>query len=135
MAEIVLKDPFISIGSTDLSEHFKSISLAPTADTQDSTAFGDDWTEMEPGLKEFGVTMDFNQDFAAGAFDAIMWPLFGTKQALVVRSLMTAIGTSNPEWRGMVIISGYPIVDGSVGDLLSGSLTLAGSGPLTRHTT
>ena len=51
MAEIVLIDPFISLGGTDFSEHFKSISLAPTVDTQDSTAFGDEWTEMEPGLK------------------------------------------------------------------------------------
>ena len=64
-----------------------------------------------------------------------MWPLFGTKVALVVRADSAVIGTANPERRGMVIISGYPIIDGSVGDLLSGSLTLQGSGPLTpRHT-
>ena len=68
MAELVLIDPFISLGGTDLSEHFKSVSLGPTVDTQDSTAFGDEWTEMEPGLKEFSVTMDFNQDFAVGGF-------------------------------------------------------------------
>ena len=134
MAEIVLIDPFISLAGTDFSEHFKSISLAPTVDTQDSTAFGDEWTEMEAGLKEFSVTMDFNQDFAVGGFDALMAPLFGTKVALVVRADSAVIGTANPERRGMVIISGYPIIDGSVGDLLSGSLTLQGSGPLTRHT-
>ena len=80
------------------------------------------------------MTMDFNQDFAVGGFDEIMEPFFGTKQALVVRPAMTALSTANPERRGMVIISGYPIIDGSVGDLLSGSLTLAGSGALTRHT-
>ena len=96
MAEIVLIDPFISLGGTDFSEHFKSISLAPTVDTQDSTAFGDEWTEMEPGLKEFSVTMDFNQDFAVGGFDALMAPLFGTKVALVVRADSAVIGTANP---------------------------------------
>lgn len=134
MAEIVLIDPFISIGGNDLSEHFKSISLGPTVDTQDSTAFGDEWTEMEAGLKEFSVTLDFNQDFAAGAFDDVMWPMFGTKQPLVARPTMAALGPANPERRGMVIVSGYPIMDGSVGEILTGSLTLAGSGPLTRHT-
>ena len=36
MAELVLIDPFISLAGTDLSEHFKSVSLGPTVDTQDS---------------------------------------------------------------------------------------------------
>ena len=63
MAALVLKDPFISLAANDLSAHFMAVTINPTADTQESTAFGDDWglrrrieairsvLRLQPGLR------------------------------------------------------------------------------------
>ena len=60
MAEFVLTDPFISIGGNDVSDHFTSVALPVEAETQEATAFGDEWRtrlgraqglERKPGLQ------------------------------------------------------------------------------------
>ena len=101
MAE-VLSDVHVEFGGVDLSEHFKSISIPASAATQTSTAFGDEWEDMEPGLKSYTVSLDFNQDFTAGGLDAILWPLFGTKIDVVGAAARRGEGSGQPgvlrEW-------------------------------------
>ena len=85
MAEFVLTDPFISLAGNDVSDHFTSVALPVEAETQEATAFGDEWRTRLGGLKDWSATMDFNQDFEAGQIDALMWPLLGTSVAVVIR--------------------------------------------------
>ena len=90
--------------------------------------------DREPGLKDWSISIDFNQDFGAGQLDSILWPLLGTKLAFLVRPDSAAVSTSNPEWTGMAILTGYPPLGNSVGDLADGSLSLEGAGELARAT-
>ena len=92
MSAIVLKDPYISIGGTDMSDHFRSVSISVSAELQDMTAFGDDWQAREAGLKDWSLTCEYVQDYAAGELDATLWPLVGTSVALVVRPQSGAVG-------------------------------------------
>ena len=96
MAEFVLTDPFISIAGNDVSEHFTSVALPVEAETQEATAFGDEWRTRLGGLKDWSASLDFNQDFAAGQLDALMWPLIGTNVALVIRPDSAAAGGGQP---------------------------------------
>ena len=82
MAEFVLIDPFISFAGIDVSDHFTSVALPVEAETQEATAFGDEWRTRVGGLKDWSASLDFNQDFDAGQLDALMWPLIGTNVAL-----------------------------------------------------
>ena len=100
MSEFVLTDPYISIDSNDLSDHFTSISLPVEADVQQSTAFGSGWRTRLGGLKDWSATLDFNQDFDDGQLDDILWPLIGTSVAVVVRADSAAVGADNPEYSG-----------------------------------
>ena len=134
MAKTIIKDPFVSLGGTDLSAHFKSIELPVEVATQTSTAFGVEWEENEPGLKSFTVSLDYNQDYDAGAIDAVLWPMFGTKQALVVRHTEAVVAPANPQYSGMVIVRSFPVISGAVGDLNEGTLELMGTAPLVRAT-
>ena len=65
----VLTDPFISInGVHDLSSHFTSADVPETADAPESTAFGvTTHRRTAGGLKDWTVTLEYNQDFDAGA--------------------------------------------------------------------
>ena len=52
----------------------------------EATAFGDRWRTRAPdGLMDWTETSDYNQDYAAGAIDATLWPLLGKAVALIVR--------------------------------------------------
>ena len=133
MAEVVITAGYLSVAGTDLSEHFKSISLPVEADTPESTDFGSGgWREYEGGLKAFTVSADYNQDYAAAALDPVLWPLFGTKVAIEVRPDNAAVGVNNPKWTGMGVINSYMPLSGAVGEIVTGSLGVQGSGELTR---
>ena len=86
MAEFVLTDPFISIGGNDVSDHFTSVALPVEAETQEATAFGDDWRTRLGGLKDWSASRSTSTRTSdAGQLDALMWPLVGTNVALVIR--------------------------------------------------
>ena len=132
MAEFVLVDPFISLGGNDVSDHFTSIGLPVEAETQEATAFGDEWRTRLGGLKDWSASLDFNQDFDDGQLDDLMWPLLGTSVAVIIRPDSAVRGPNNPEWAGNAILMSYPPLGNSVGELATGSITLEGNGPLDR---
>ena len=133
MAEVVITAGYLSVAGNDLSEHFTSIAISAEADQPESTDFGSGgWREYEGGLKAFTISADYNQDFAAAALDPVLWPLFGTKVALEARPDNAVVGADNPKWTGMGVINSYMPLSGSVGELVTGSLGVQGSGELTR---
>ena len=134
MGEIVLTNAFISLGGVDVSDHFHSVTIDTGADTQESTAFGDEWRSMEPGLKNWSIAGDYNQDFEAGELDATLEPLLGTKVAIIVRPDAGVVSVPNPQRAGTGILTGYAPLGTSVGELVTGSATFEGDGPLVRTT-
>ena len=132
----VMVDGFLSLGGTDISAHLTQVSIEPTSDTPEDTSFGSGgWRTFAPnGLKTWVASLDYNQDYAAGALDATLWPLFGTRTPLVFRPASAAVSVENPQFTGDVIVNGYPPITGSVGELATGTITLQGRGELARAT-
>ena len=92
MAEFVLTDPFISIGGNDVSDHFTSVALPVEAETQEATAFGDEWRTRLGGLKDWSASWTSTRTSPTGQLDDLMWPLLGTNVALVIRPDSAARG-------------------------------------------
>ena len=134
MAEIVLTNCYVSIAANVLSAHFTSVAIEGTAVAVPKTHFGDTWEGREPGLKDWTASLDFNQDYAAGQLDSIMWPLLGTRVAVEFRSDAGARAPANPSWVGSAIMTSYPPVSGGVGELATGTVALEGDGELQRLT-
>jgi hypothetical protein len=135
MAKFIWTDAFVSIGGNDVSDHVASVSLNYSADMQDDTAMGDLSHKRLGGLKDWSVDVEFHQDFAAGNIDALMFPLVGTQVAVIIRPVKgTAVGTSNPNYTGTACLESYKPIGGSVGDLAKTTITLPGSGTLSRAT-
>ena len=132
MADIVLTDAFISLGGTDVSDHFMSVTLPVEAEGVERTAFGDEWRGRLGGLKDWTCTLSFNQDFASGGIDSVLWPLLGTSVAIVIRPDSAAVGADNPEYSGNGIMTSYPPFGTSVGELVTGDITFEADGELTR---
>lgn len=134
MAQKVLTNAYVVLNSVNLSDHVKQVTLDYKAELQDSTAMGDTTRERLGGLKDWTLTIEFFQDYAASNVEATLFPLVGTTFAVEVRADAGAVSTSNPKYTGTGILEGLPLVSGSVGDMAMASVTINAAGALTRAT-
>lgn len=135
MPKMVLLAEYLSINSNDLSEYAKKAELSVEVEEKDVTTFASlGWKEVLGGLKSGELGCEFLQDYAATKLDAIMWPLLGTVVPFKVRADQSAVGVSNPEYSGSILINGWNPITGSVGDEATVSLGFPTSGAVTRAT-
>jgi hypothetical protein len=135
MAEFVFLTPQVLINSVDLSDHLKSATLTYTADSPEFTASGDGTREYLGGLKAWSVSLEFNQDYAAGEVDITMFSLVGTVTAFELKADDATTTTTNPSYEGNVVVTSYQPIGGSIGDAVMAPVSLQGSGTLTRAVT
>ncbi|MEU0102393.1 phage tail tube protein [Streptomyces sp. NPDC006267] len=135
MAKMILLAAYVSLNGTDLSEYTRKAELTTEVEDKDVTTYASlGWKEVLGGLKSGELSLEFLQDVAATEIDSVMWPLLGTVVPFVVRLDSSAVGTSNPEWSGNVLINGWNPIEGSVGDEASVSVGYPTSGAVTRAT-
>lgn len=133
MAKIVLKDASVVVGGNDISDHVSSVTLTYEADAVEKTAMGDDTHNNIGGtLKNWSLEAELHSDYAVAELDSILFPLVGTEVSVVVKATSAAVGASNPSYTGQGIVTSYPPLGGSVGDLATGSLSVAPAGDLAR---
>jgi hypothetical protein len=135
MAKLVLTNAVVKINSVDYSANVNQVEIAVTADEVDTTAFSSTgWRTVTGGLKSGSVTLSFHNDFAAGALDSALWPLFNTLATVVVLPNGTTAGTSNPSYTFTALVNNLTPISGSVGDLATQNLTWPVSSEITRAT-
>ena len=135
MAKMVLLAEYVSIATNDLKTWANKAELAVEVEEKDVTTFASlGWKEVLGGLKSGQMALEFKQDYAAAALDAIMWPLLGTVVAFEVRADQGAVTTSNPKYTGNLLIKEWNPLTGSVGDEATAKVTFPTSGAVTRAT-
>jgi hypothetical protein len=75
------------------------------------------------------------QDFGASSVDATLYPLFGSNATVVIKPTSSAIGTTNPAYTAVCLVTQYSPFASSVGDIATLSVTWPTSGTVTRGTT
>jgi len=135
MAIFVATDFSVSInGSTALASYLTQVELKASATDVTTTAFGSSWVTRVAGLREGSLTLTFNQDYAAATVDATLWPLLGNNATVVIRPSSSAVGTSNPAYTAICVVTDLTPVSGQVGDLATFSVTWPTTGTVTRAT-
>ena len=134
MAKFVATDYKVTINGQNLSTSLASVELPVEIDEQETTAFGSEWRTRIAGLKSGSITLEFHQDFAAGALDSILWPLLGTQATVVVAPTSGTVTASNPSYSGTFLVTQYTPFSSTVGDLATVGITWPLSGSLTRAT-
>lgn len=132
MAHLVFTSPSVTLNSVDLSDHVRSVSLDYKADMVDDTNAGDTTRVRLGGIKDWTLTIEFAQDFAADDVDATMFPLVGTTFAIAVRPTSAAASATNPEYTGTGILESYPPLGNGIGDLATTSVTIQAASALSR---
>lgn len=134
MASFAFIDGRLEVNSVNLSAFCRAITLNTSADELDDTAMGDTYRSRIGGLKDWSLQVEFNSDFAASAVDVTLWSLLGTTTTVKVRPTTSAIGATNPEYSGSVLVSQVNPFGNSVGDLATVSVQWPGAGTLSRAT-
>ena len=134
MAKFVATDYKVTINGTNLSTSLASVELPVEIDEQETTAFGSEWRTRIAGLKSGSITLEFHQDFAAGAIDATLWPLLGTNATVTVVPTSGTVNASNPSFSGSFLVTQYTPYASTVGDLATLSVSWPLTGALTRAT-
>lgn len=135
MSFLVLQNAYILLAANDISDHCSKIGFEVEAAELDSTTFGSSgWESLELGLKKGSISLAIKHDFVAGNIDSIMWPLVGTKVAIVIKAVNAAVSTSNPSFTGTVAISKWSPINGDVGALGETEVQWRTSGAVTRAT-
>jgi len=129
-------DHRITVNGTAFSNVLQSVSLDLSSDEIETTAFGGNWRTRIAGLRSGSVTLNFYQDFAAGAVDAVLYPLFntGAMATVVVQPTSATVSATNPAFTAVCLVSQYQPFSASVGDVATLSVTWPTSGTVTRAT-
>jgi hypothetical protein len=139
MARLVLTDAYVAYGSNDISDYITSVSLNTTYDVIETTAFGDTARKRVAGLADNSITLEFQADFASGALEQIIYQsqatnTLGTTVYMEVRPTSNSVTATNPKYTFNALVSEYPILNGAVGELATGSVTWPISGAITKAT-
>jgi hypothetical protein len=137
MARLVLTDAYVAYGSSDISDYITSVSLNTTFDVIETTAFGDTARKRVAGLADNSITIEFQQDFASGAIEQIIYQsqatnTLATTVYMEVRPTSASPSATNPKYTFNALVSEYPILNGAVGELATGSVTWPISGAITK---
>jgi len=134
VAKFYAQDYKITLGTTVISDDIASVTLDITSDEVETTAFGSTYRSRIGGLKDASVSLDFHQDFGAGAVDALLFPLLGSTVAVKIAPTSGTVTATNPEYRFTALCTQYQPFAGAVGDLATLSVTWPVSGEVTRAT-
>lgn len=137
MAEMILDNAFVEFDGTDLSSYVRSVTLSYEAETGDDTAMSDDTRSNLGGLKNWSVELEMNQDYSSSAVDDTLFSKVGSTGTIKIRPDAGSAASDNPEFSGDAVLTDYPPIGGSVGDVhtTTASFVPGGASPtLTRST-
>lgn len=134
MPKFVATDYAVTIGTANFSSLLAAVTLDITTDEQETTAFGDTYRTRIAGLRDASLTLDFMQDFGAGAVDATLFPLIGSAVSFSIKPTSGTVTATNPSYSGTALVTQYQPFASNVGDLATLSVTWPVSGAVTRGT-
>jgi hypothetical protein len=135
VAKQIIQNCVVIISSSTVTTNAVRATLTMNADEVDTTAFGQGYRSAIGGLTSGSLSIDFHNDYAAGAIDSIVAPLVGSTAAFEIRPASTAAASSaNPKYTGTVLVTEYSPIDSAVGDLSTFSVTWPVVSAVTRGT-
>lgn len=143
MAKHVLRDAYVTVNGTDLSDHVSSVTITNTRPEVDVTSMGDAFQSFVGGIPDATIEVTYFQDFASNSVDAVHWPLITTSADapfyVFVRDRKAVAGSAtNPGYLMSALLLGdYNPIAGDVGTALATTVTYrnASSTGITKMTT
>jgi hypothetical protein len=131
MAKFVLRDAYVAINGTAISDHCSSVTVEDNADEIDFTAFSANaYREFGQGLKDATITLTVFQDYAASSVYSIFQPLYanGGTFGIEVRPTSSAVSATNPKASMTGRLYSFNPIGGAVGDAATADIAIRNAG-------
>ena len=134
MTTFYAQDYDITLGGTNLSAWLVSATLTRTRADLDDSAMGDSSRARKGGLKDGTLALEFHQDFAASAVNAVIETIFDSASGIGAFTIKPTTGgksATNPSYEGNILVTEYSPIDGRHGDNAMMSVSWPLSGDVT----
>jgi len=132
MAKLVLTNAFISIGGTDVSTAVASVQIETAADEIETTSFGSTGKTRVGGLLDTTLSLSMHNEYSS--IEGLIYPLIGSTTTVIVKPNGTAVGTANPSYTMLALVTGWNPINGAVGELNTADVSWPISGTITKAT-
>lgn len=121
-----MTNAYLSVDSKDLSTYVRSVTINVEYDEQEATRMGNAAHWSTPGLQNWSIEVECNQDYTDDLLNEILDGLVGKAAVLpiIVKPNGATTGTTNPKWTSNGRIFAHNPLSGSVGDLATVSFTI-----------
>lgn len=125
----VLKDAYININTTVVSDHGNKVELNISYEELEYELFGQQAKNRAGGgLQDGSVAISFLNDFSAAALDEIFWGILGQVVPYEIRPTSATRGPGNPSYTGNLFIKEWKPIGGDVGKLVQVDVSFPTSG-------
>ena len=123
------------IGTVDLSDHVKQITINQKFDELEVTAMGDTGHRFVKGLESASITVSFLNDDATASVVATLEQNYGTsasfKAVQVANAGSATVSATNKLYSGLILINNLTPINGAVGDISTQDITFTVNGALS----
>lgn len=136
---VVLKDAYVAINGTAISNNVSSVTVESTFDEVEVTGFGGTYRQFAQGMGDATITLAVFQDYLSSpTSDNVFWNYSQSGGTLFVevRGSSATVGTANPKYTMFGRVFSFNPIAGAVGDASTTDVSIrnAGTAGLTRGT-
>ncbi len=130
--EIVDTLPVFTLDANDFAQFIKSIAMPFSRAELNDATFGDATALKTKGLKQWGVTLTAEQDYAATKFDVWTWALVDGEAVTAMINNPRGSGSGEPTYTANAHAMAYDPFSAGHGDKVMSTLVLSAGGNLSR---
>ena len=126
------------LGTVDLSDHVKSITINQKFDELEVTAMGSTGHQFVKGLESSTVVVSFLNDTATAQVLSTLQTAYGAStafKAVNTGGATPTISATNPLYSGLLLVNNLTPINGAVGDISTQDITFTVNGSITYATT
>jgi len=114
----------VIVGTTTISDHVSTVSLAREIDQVEITAMSDQIQNMIGGVERPTLSLEVYNDFAAASVNSLFEDALGTKLNIKLIPVAGTVSATNPSYTMSCLVSSWTPINGAIDSVASVSVSL-----------
>jgi hypothetical protein len=114
----------VIVGTTTITDHVSTVSLAREIDQVEITAMNDTLANVIGGVERSTVNLELYNDFASGSVNSLFEDALGTKLNIKLIPVSGTVSATNPSYTMSCLVSSWTPVNGAIDSVASVSVSL-----------
>jgi hypothetical protein len=114
----------VIVGTTTISDHVSTVSLAREIDQVEITAMNDNLANFIGGVERSVLNLEVFNDFAAASVNSLFEDALGTKLNIKLIPVSGTVTATNPSYTMSCLVSSWTPINGAIDSVASVSVSL-----------